>query len=152
MTPFAIIVIEQLPGSFGRRVPARQIDLPVFRPKRIVQMRSRHAPALFCRAVSPGQRHITQMSAPFEPGVVANQKLAAPDPAVRPEPGAVECHADDLFPQAVLRHATRDVRMVMLNGELRFRPAHRPPRAQIVGMKIVRNQARRRLISALQVT
>ena len=49
---------------------------------------------------------------------IGDQKLTAPDRAVRTVPGPVERHADHRFVQSVFSHDRSDMRMVMLYADL----------------------------------
>src|ERR1700722_17463412 len=86
--------------------------------KSIPQVAARHAPRLSDRGVAPGQQYIPKMSAPGEAGEIRNQKFASPNSAVGPKSSAVQGHPQNLAAQVIFRHATRDVRMVMLHADL----------------------------------
>jgi hypothetical protein len=92
------------------------------------------------------------MRPPRKPRKVRNQKLAAPDPAVGAVPRAVESDADHLAAQMVFRHATRNVRMVVLHPDLSLDSARqRHPRTHVSGMQIVGRHSRRNLEDVLHL-
>src|SRR5436309_3560014 len=83
------------------------------------------------------------MSVPLEAAVSCDEKLAAPDLPVRAVTCAVECDADDVAFEAVLRHAARDMRVVMLHGDAPdVFETERPLRALVKRMQVVRDDAR----------
>ncbi len=57
------------------------------------------------------------MAAALEMEKIADQEFAAPDLAVRSVARAIERHADHGALDAVIRHATRDVRMMVLHAD-----------------------------------
>jgi len=54
--------------------------------------------------------------------IIPGQEFAAPDRAIGPQTRAIESDADDQFIEAVLGHATGQVRMMMLHGDQGSRP------------------------------
>ena len=84
-----------------------------------------------------------------------DQHFPAPDAAVGAVAGAVEREADDRTLQRMLRHAGRDVRVVMLHGDERQivlgGPFLCPRRGQIAGMQIVHHGLRLDLEGVHQV-
>ena len=81
------------------------------------EMSQCHAPGLADRLFAARHADAAEMSRAAKPAVIADQEFAAPDGPVGAEAGAVERHADDRLVQSMLGHATRHVRMVMLDGE-----------------------------------
>src|SRR5689334_13113042 len=90
-----------------------------FRAEALAQPRKCTAPGLMYGGVATGQRHVAQVGAPLETLSFRNQKLPSPHLAVSAVAGAIECHANHLPVQAVLCHATDDVRMMMLHSDPR---------------------------------
>src|SRR5262249_20899746 len=90
----------------------------------------------------PRHADVTQMRAASERRVIAHEELAAPDRAVAPEARAVEGDADDRARKFVLRHATGEVRMVMLDCEkgasFLGRPFSRVAGRGVIGVQVVR--------------
>src|SRR5512140_864026 len=58
------------------------------------------------------------MSAAFEAGKVGDQEFSSPNLAIGAVSGAIEGNADHLSFEVILRHATRDVCMVVLHAYL----------------------------------
>ena len=86
------------------------------------------------------------MGRALEAGVVADEKLAPPHVAVGSIPRAVEDDPHHRLVQAVLAHARRHVRVVVLDRHRR-QPllGERVPRAQVAGVQVVRDHLRRHL-------
>src|ERR1700722_3515039 len=114
-------------------------------------MRGGHAPSLASRLVATGQSDVAKMGAAMGTMKITDEEFPAPDLAVGSKTGSVKSHPDDFFVQAVFRHATGDVGVVMLNRQFRLRAAEGPASAEVIGMEIMSDQARIRLINALQI-
>jgi hypothetical protein len=83
----------------------------------VTQMRDRHSPRLANRLVAPRHADVSQMPHPMKCFVISDEKFSAPDRSIGTESGAIERHTDDRLVQAVLRHTTRHVGMVMLDRD-----------------------------------
>jgi len=71
----------------------------------------------------------------LEADEVGDEKFASPDFAVGAIAGSVKGHADDLAGEMVLRHATGDVRVMVLHADFRFqRQSQRETRAHVLWM------------------
>ena len=83
------------------------------------------------------------MSAALKIGQVRDQKLASPDLAVRPVPGAVEGHADHPSVEVILGHARDNVGVVMLHADLLHTVQfQRKTGTEVAGMEVVSGDAR----------
>ena len=128
----------------GDAAQERQIDRIDLRAVRIEQIAEAEPPRFANGPVAARQRNITKMGATLESGEIGHQKFPAPDLAVRAEPGSVECDADDFVGDPVLGHATRDVRVMMLDADLwKIRHLQRELGAQILRMQIVSDRGGR---------
>src|SRR5947207_3032746 len=78
--------------------------------------RQRGAPGLAHGRIAAWELKVAEVSVPVEAAVPGDEKLAAPDLPVRAVAGAIERDADDVAIEAVLGHAARDMRVVMLHG------------------------------------
>ncbi len=99
------------------------------------------------RFISTGHADIAQMCHPMKCLVIAHQKFTAPNRSIRAVTGAIKCHADDRFIQAMLGHATGHVRMMVLHGYTwnvhLCRTAPCITRGGIVRMQVVGDTSRR---------
>src|SRR5579862_137823 len=79
----------------------------------------------------------------FEAAIICDQDLSAPDMPVCAVASAVQSEADDFALDVVLRHTTRDMRMMVLYPD-KLCPAllERPCCRKIIGMEIVGNDFR----------
>ena len=124
----------------------------VVSPERIAQIAERHAPWLPYRRVAARQRDVTQMRPPHESRKVGDQKFPAPDFSIGAVAGTVEGHANHLAAEVIFRHATGNVRMMMLHADFSFqRQFQREARAHVVGMQVVRHRPRFNPEKLLQV-
>ena len=110
----------------------------------VEQVRECHPPRFADRLVAARKRNRPQVCDAAKPAVIADEKLTAPDRAVRAVTGSVECHADDRLVQPVLGHARRHVRMVVLHSHKphsRFRdgPLQRVAGRGVIGVQVVRD-------------
>ncbi len=105
------------------------------RPERIPQIAQRHPPRLPHRRIPTRERHIPQMPATLESRQIRDQKLPTPDRAIGPVSRPIHRHTDHLAAQMVLRHAARDVRVMMLHPDLPLDlRSQRQPRTPVVRM------------------
>src|SRR5215831_14872269 len=92
------------------------------------------------------------MTGPLVPAEVGDEELAAPDMAVRAVPGAVPGDADDAGVEAVVGEATRDVCMMMLDGDTLDTLERPRVRARAIPrMKVMSHDARRQIEQLLEV-
>jgi len=103
--------------------------------------------------VPAGQRHIAQVGEAPEAVVAAEQNLAAPDRAVRPQARPVEDDADGRLAgrDLVLGQAACQVRVMVLHGNARLRAAQGVARRQVVGVGVVGDDLRRDAEQAFHV-
>src|ERR1700678_1781730 len=79
----------------------------------------------------------------LEPRKISHKELTAPNLPISPKPRPIECHADYLVAQVVLRHATANVRMMMLHANLPLNiRSKRHLGTHIAWMQIIRSHAR----------
>ena len=84
------------------------------------------------------------MPAALEIDEIADEEFASPDLAVCSVPGAVERHANHFAFDSVIRHATRDVRVMVLHADRNQAGLlQRKTRAEITRVQVVRNRRRR---------
>ena len=100
-------------------IEERKIQSQCFLAEGGFQMRQSASPRLAHGAVAPGERRVAKMRSASESGEIADQKLAAPDLAVGAIARAVKSNANDRFAKAIIRHATRNVCVVMLHADRR---------------------------------
>lgn len=106
--------------------------------KGVAQIAERHAPRLAYGCIPTGKQYIAQVSTAGEAGKIRHQEFATPDLAVRAISRSIHGDTQHLSAQLVLGHATRDVRMVMLDADFALngcRQGH--ARAHVTGVQIV---------------
>ena len=86
------------------------------------QRGGRHPPRLACRDIAARQAQRRKMAEAIAMRAIDAQQLAAPRSPVGPEAHAVERQAEHGRGHPVLRDDRGDVRMVMLDAELRNAP------------------------------
>ena len=78
--------------------------------------------------------------------VIGHQELPAPNRSVRPPSGAIPGHANHRLAKPVFGHATRDVRVMVLDRDqsqtVASRPLPRVMRARVVRMEIANDGLR----------
>ena len=88
-----------------------------------------------------------------ESAIIADKELAAPDRPIGAEAGTVEGDTDHGLFEPVIRHATGDVRLMMLHCQSRRRvgPFAAIASGRVVGMQVVDKQLRTKLEQPLIV-
>ena len=120
--------------------------------ERVVEQRQRDAPDVADRLIAAGQTNGPEGGEAGEAGEARDENLAAPRRAVGAIAGAVVRHTDDGPVESMLRHGARDVRVMVLHGnELDAFERLREACGEIVGMQVVRNDARRDTDEVLQL-
>src|ERR1035441_5166423 len=92
------------------------------------------------------------MRSPLKSSEVSDQEFPAPDLGIGAVAGSVECYAYYLAAQMVLRHATGDVRVMMLHADFVLqRQFQSETRAHVLSMQIVGYRSRFNPKKLLQV-
>ena len=103
----------------------------------------RDPPRLANRRFAAGQRERPHARHALELAALTNQKLAAPNRAVRSIAGAVPRHAEHPpVEPTVFQHAGRHMGVVMLHGQPRHGLPRRPLRRKIIRVQVVHQQRR----------
>ncbi len=121
--------------------------------KRAVKVNRGHPPRLANRFRAARHRHVGQMRDAPGSRIIGDEELAAPEPAILAESESVHCHADDFAIETVVRHATRDVRVMMLDADLKHDSSQRQRvfRREIFGMQIVSDDFRLKVEEPLEM-
>src|ERR1035437_9159366 len=116
------------------------------------QVADRHPPRLTDRGRSTGQGNILEMSGTFEVNKPGDEYFSAPNMSVGAVTSPIQCESDHPSFKMILRHATGDVRVVVLHAnQLRSTLLQRPLGGEVVGMKIVGDDLRLDFENPLQM-
>src|ERR1039458_10269127 len=81
------------------------------------QIAHTHSPGLANRRGASGKWDIFKMTGALEARIAGEQRFAAPDSAIGAIPGSIEREADDSPVDGVFRHATGNMRVVVLHAD-----------------------------------
>src|ERR1035437_2593375 len=114
----------------------RNFQIPELPAKMAKQIADRHASRLKNRGCPTRHGDVVQVGDAFKSTIIANQHFPTPDIPVCPIACAVKSEADYTPIKMVFRHATGNVRvMVLYPHDLYARLLQRPTRAEIIRMQ-----------------
>ena len=122
----------------GTRLEERQIEESKLRAEGIEQIAQAETPGFANSPVATREWNVPKMRAALKSGEIGHQKFAAPNLAVGAEARSIKGHADHFVGDPILGHATRDVRVMVLDADLlNIRHLQRQLGAEILRMQIV---------------
>ena len=95
----------------------RNIDLQKVASKMLGQVADRHSPWLADRCSATRQRNIFEMSGAFETFISGQEHFPAPDFSISAITSSIKGKSDHPTGKVVLRHTTRNVRVVVLHAD-----------------------------------
>src|SRR5581483_3186540 len=111
-----------------------------------------HPPRLTNGGLATRHRHVGEMRCPLKIPIVGEKYFPAPNPAICAVACAIQSEADHPPLQVILRHAARDVSMVMLNADfIHSLTAERPASREVIGMQVIGDATGRDFKDALEV-
>ena len=118
-----------------------QIEAQKVVAERAVKVDGGHSPRLADGLRAAGHRHVIEVRDAFGLDEIRDEELAAPQTPVRAKAEPVHRHADDLALDAVVGHAARDVRVVVLDADLLkfIVERERVLRREVFGVEVVRD-------------
>ena len=116
----------------------RNVEPRALRAEVMRQIADGHSPRLADSGGASRQLDVIEVCGPAKVLIARNHHFAAPNATIGAISGTVQGKADDAAFEMMLRHATGDVRMVVLNSnQLHSLLLKSPAGAKVVGMQIV---------------